>query len=117
QFGGDHLVQNEFSYKAFAQAIQSNEKVAHRVLVETVLYLGSALSSVITLLNPKKIVLSGGLTCVGEYLLVLLKQQLALRCLSQSLSELEIAISTCDEMTTACGAALFVREKHLLNLP
>ncbi|MFA6131435.1 MAG: ROK family protein, partial [Patescibacteria group bacterium] len=105
QYGG--LVQSEFSYKAFAQAIQFNEKVAHRVLMETVLFFGSALSSVITLLNPQRILLSGGLTCVGEYLLVLLNQQLALRCLSQSLSGLEITISTCDEMTTACGAALF----------
>ena len=115
QYGG--LAQEEFSYKAFAQAIQENEKVAHRVLMETVFYLGSALASVITLLNPQKILLSGGLTDVGDHLLVLLKQQLALRCFSQSLSELEIAISTGDEMIAARGAALFVREKSLLNLP
>lgn len=107
------LRENDFSYDTFLRAVRANDKAAQRMVMETVNALGVGLAATITILNPQRIVFSGGLAKLGDLLLQLLRQQLALRCLTQALAQLQLAISQLDDYATARGAALYARQAHL----
>ena len=73
----------------------------------------TALASVVTLLNPAAIVLSGPLSRIGTPLLANVKRELTMQCLPGALFDLDISISKQDNFSAACGAALLARDQFL----
>ena len=76
---------------------------------------GQALSAVVMMLNPERIVISGEMTLLGDFLLDSLRRELELRCFPESLENLRLSLSRLADTDTARGAALMMREKLLLE--
>ena len=76
---------------------------------------GQALSAVVMMLNPERIVISGEMTLLGDFLLDSLRRELELRCFPEALENLRLSLSRLSDTDTARGAALMMREKLLLE--
>jgi len=74
-----------------------------------------ALSQVVTLLTPEKIVIAGEFALLGEFLTDAVRRELASRCLPEMVQHLEITLSVLENSDTARGAALMMRENILLG--
>ncbi len=64
--GGDLT---QLTGKMISDAIEQGDEFAKWVMTETGIYLGTAIGSLINLLNPEKVVLYGGMTAAGDVLL------------------------------------------------
>lgn len=60
----------ELNPKSIAQAASQGDKVSIRVLSEASHYLGVGLANILTLFNPKMLILGGGLTALQEQLIL-----------------------------------------------
>ena len=104
----------QFSMTDFSENISKNKGT--RIIAEKVCHaLGTALSSMVMMLNPEMIVISGELTVLGDFLLNSLRRELELRCFPEAVKDLQIVLSTLSKADTATGAAMMMREKILLG--
>lgn len=104
----------KFSMKAFAAGVKENE-ILRGIAGELCRDLGMALSQVVTLLTPEKIVIAGEFALLGEFLTDAVRRELASRCLPEMVQHLEITLSVLENSDTARGAALMMRENILLG--
>jgi N-acetylglucosamine repressor len=77
--------------------------------------LACALSYVIQLLNPEKIVIHGPIGVLRESFTKSLKQKLVLYCFPEIAEKTSVSCSISDEFQAAVGASLAIREKLLFN--
>ena len=61
---------DELSVEQIATAAQSHDRLAERILSEAGSYLGAALATVVNLLNPERIILSGKVPRATEKILL-----------------------------------------------
>jgi glucokinase len=108
------LKTEKFSIGTFCE-LAGRDKAAKMLAYDVSGKISNALSTVVTLLNPAMIVLSGELAGLGNILTDSIKRELPLRCIPGATDNLSIEISTLDEYATARGAALMLREKILLE--
>jgi predicted NBD/HSP70 family sugar kinase len=108
------LKSDNFSIATFCE-LTGRDKVARMLAYDVSSKISNALATVVTLLNPSMIVLSGELARLGNILTDTIKRELPLRCTPGAADKLVIEISTLDEYSTAKGAALMLREKILLE--
>ena len=104
----------KFTMKAFAAGVKENDTL-RQIAVAACRELGVALSSVVTLLNPEKLVIAGEFALLGELLLETVTGELKTRCLPEMVQHLEITLSVLENSDTARMAALMMREKMLLG--
>ena len=84
---------------------------------EAGIHLGTALASMVNLLNPARIVLGGTLPRVTKNLLMEpLQRSLRSRAFQRSVSRLEIVVSNLGEDATARGACLFTATEIVQRL-
>lgn len=107
------LTTSEIDYPEFVESVRSLDKPAYSLVQEIAEKIGVGLASLVAILNPKVIVMSGGLACLDDILLSVVRNVLAMRCLSASIANLELKVSTLDSSATASGAAQLVRRKVL----
>ena len=103
-----------FSTENFCK-LAGHDKAARMLAYDISGKISNALATVVTLLSPSMIVLSGELTGLGNILADTIKRELPLRCMPGTADKLAIEISSLDEYATARGAALMLREKILLE--
>jgi glucokinase len=108
------LKTGNFSIGTFCE-LAERDKAARMLAYDVSSKISNALATVVTLLNPTMIVLSGELTGLGNILTDTIKRELPLRCMPGAADKLAIEISELDEYATARGAALMLREKILLK--
>ena len=108
------LKTENFTIAAFCE-LAGRDKAARMLAYDISSKISNALATVVTLLNPSMIVLSGELAGLGNILTDTIKRELPLRCMPGAADNLAIEISTLDEYATARGAALMLREKILLQ--
>jgi len=85
-------------------AMQGNEIVLN-VIKETGVILGIAIANIANLLNPEMIVLFGGVTNLGEHLVVPLKEEVKGRAFKKATDSLRIELSQLGDNSGILGAA------------
>jgi len=90
--------------------IQGNEIVLN-VIKETGVILGIAVANIANLLNPEMIVLFGGVTNLGEYLVVPLKEEVKRRAFKKATESLRIELSQLGDNSGILGAAKTILSK------
>ena len=93
----------------------ATDKLANIIATEVCESIGTALATVVTLLNPTCIVLRGELTGLGDFLISTIRRVLSASCFPQALENLRIELSTLEPDAVARGAALLMRDQILLE--
>ncbi len=109
------LTPEAFSLEEFARCVP-HDKAARLIAAEVSSSIGRALAIVTALLNPSVIVISGGLTGLGDLLLGNIRQTLELNCFPGAIERLRVEFSSLDRWAAALGAALLLRDRQLLNV-
>lgn len=107
------LTNSDFSMRQLLGCVEGGDKVAGSLVADACEAMGIALASVLCILNPGVIVLSGALTGLGPRLLDGVQRVLSRRCLPQALTGLSLRLSSLGDEGTALGAALVAREEGL----
>ena len=105
------LNEKDFSIKAFVACVKNGDKVACGLAHEICETIGISLASIVAILNPSTIILSGELAELDDILLSTVKRTISLRCLPASVKNLKIKISAYNRFATAEGAAILLRNK------
>lgn len=99
--------------KAIADAARQGDHLAQEVFDFTGKILGRALADVVALLNPQRIVITGGVVQAGDLLLTPLTHYLNHYLLHMYKGTVDIKLSSSiHNQTQLLGAAAFAREKH-----
>jgi predicted NBD/HSP70 family sugar kinase len=99
------------SLEAIVAAAKSHDRLSERVLSEAGTHLGTALASMVNLLNPEKVILAGMVPQVaGEILLGPLLYNLRQRALPQVVKGLDVVVSQFGEEAAAVGTTLVAGE-------
>ena len=105
---------NNFSFEAFALAAR-RDRATMMLANEVCESISLSLATVISLLNPTTIVLSGKLTKLGKTLTNTIDRTLSTHCFPGALENLSIEISKLDEYATAKAVAVMCRNQHILK--
>jgi N-acetylglucosamine repressor len=105
--------------KIVYDAALKGDALSIEILSEAGRYLGIGLTNIIHMLNPKKIIIGGGVANANGYVLESVKETIQKRCLTQSAKQTEILLSKLGADATAIGAVtlilqeLFSTQAHL----
>ncbi len=91
--------------KQVDQMVMQGNEVVLNVIKETGIILGIAMASLVNLLNPEMVVLSGGVTNLGEKLIEPLKKEVKKRAFEKATESLRIELSRLDDNSGILGAA------------
>ena len=104
------LTEENFTIRKFVEC-SHRDKAARIIADEVAESIGNALATVVALLNPEMIVLSGELSGMGDLLLDAVHRSLDLNCFAGAVRKLKLEISTLEESDTARGAAIMMRDR------
>ncbi len=90
--------------QAVAQAALAGDPVAQQLLADAGRHIGSAVASLVNLLNPGRVVLGGGVTKSGSYLLDPLHQAIAERTMRPSRQAVQVVLAQLGRRSVALGA-------------
>jgi len=104
----------QLSVEAIVGAAKAQDRLAERILSEVGTHLGTALASMVNLLNPQKVILAGKVPqAAGEILMGPLLFSLRHRALPQSVKNLAVVVSQLGEEAAAVGTTLIAGEEVL----
>jgi glucokinase len=95
------------------EAAREGDAYALGILTETGRLLGSGVASLVNVLNPDRVVLTGGVASAGDLLLKPLRQEVRRRAFTDSAEACVIAVSREPELAGLRGAALAFRREAL----
>ncbi len=102
------------SVEAIIAAAKSHDRLSESVLSEAGMHVGTALASVVNLLNPEKVILTGKVAQAGgEVFLNPLLYSLRQRSLPQAVEDLPLVISEIGEEAATIGMILIAGEEVL----
>lgn len=93
------------------RAAQQGDPVAIEVLADTGRFLGIGIANLINTLNPTRIILTGGVSRAGGFVLNSLKETVRTRALSAPAKAVSIVISELGANATAIGAVTLLLQK------
>lgn len=96
-------------------AALAGDPLALEIATESAEYLGTALASMINLLNPARVIIGGGLARLHDILLVPLRETVSSRTLVSSIEVSEIRTSSLGPQAVAVGAATLVLKAALAD--
>lgn len=100
-------INGEMLYKA----AQQGDQVAIEVFAETGRYLGIGIVNLINTLNPSLIILSGGVSQAGEFILDSLRKTVEKRAMTKAAQAVSIVISELGDNAVAIGAYTLLLQK------
>jgi predicted NBD/HSP70 family sugar kinase len=104
-FPGSPLSTGEVTMSAIEDAAMANDPLATTVVREAANQLGSAIAGVLNLMNPGAVIIGGGLSRLGERLVVPVREAVMRRTLVSSVAASEISTSELGPRAIALGAA------------
>ena len=110
------LLSEAFSLERFVECVHAHDKPARALALEISDWIGLAVSTVVAILNPRRIVFHGALAGLGDLLVARVRDVLSMHCLPTSLAGLELQVSALPADASARGAALLLRRKVLRDL-
>lgn len=96
--------------EAVKKAADQGDAVAIRALDDVARALGAGVANIINIFNPDRVVLTGGVSDLGEGYLKTVKEEAAKRAFDESMAHAEIAFSTLGPEIGALGAAGLIRD-------
>ncbi|MGR3292662.1 MAG: ROK family protein [Candidatus Scalindua sp.] len=109
--GGSGGLQPLKDLKQVGQMVMQGNEIILNVIKETGVILGIAIANIANLLNPEMIVLFGGVTNLGEYLIVPLKEEVKRRAFKKATESLRIELSQLGDNSGILGAAKNILSK------
>jgi len=113
--GRESVLTEDLDTQALVEAAKAGDAVAIEVISTAGRTLGTAIASLVNLVNPATVVLGGGLSRAGDILFGPLRNAMKRRALLQSLDEVRLVASTLEDREIALGAATLVLEAALDN--
>jgi predicted NBD/HSP70 family sugar kinase len=113
QYPDSALARAGDSLDAIEEAALNGDRAACQLVDEAARNLGIAVSSMLNLMNPSRIVVGGHFASLGDLLLDPLRDQIAQRALVSSVAATDVMTSDLGPRTTAVGAATMVLEAAL----
>ena len=98
------------------EAAEAGDLLAQETLREAGRYLGIGLTNLIHIINPERIVLSGGVIQAKKYLLDSVQTTIQERALTEKAKRTEIVISSFGNQATVMGAVSLILRKLFSNL-
>ncbi|WP_245891100.1 ROK family transcriptional regulator [Desmospora activa] len=92
-------------------AAQAGDDFAQKILADTGRYLGIGLANLVNLLNPRRIILNGGVFAAGDYVLDSLKKTVHERSLTLPAADVTIVVSDLGKRAGTIGASTLVLKK------
>ncbi len=113
EYPGSLLQGRDFTMRDIEDAALAGDPLALKVTSEAGRHLGTALASLLNLMNPAVVVLGGDMTRLGDLLLDPLRDRVRKRTLINSVAAARILISDLGDRTIAVGAATLVLKAAL----
>ena len=85
-------------------AAEKGDKIANRILSETCQTLGIAISNVVALLHPERVILGGGVSLMGSLFWNTLKNEVRLRTIPSFVSQVDVVKAKLEEDVVVIGA-------------
>ena len=85
-------------------AAEKGDKIANRILSETCQTLGIAISNVVALLHPERVILGGGVSLMGSLFWNSLKNEVRLRTIPSFVSQVDVVKAKLEEDVVVIGA-------------
>ncbi|MCL6588638.1 MAG: ROK family protein [Firmicutes bacterium] len=95
-----------------AQAANNGDKLALRIWQETGEYIGLGVSNVINILNPRVVIIGGGVMKVGDLLLQQIKETVQARAMKQLVDDVVIIKGALEDQAGIIGALYLAKEKE-----
>lgn len=95
---------NQINGEKVYQAAKAGDELSKEILTETGRFLGVGLTNLIHTLDPDRIVVGGGVSNSGEFILDPIKKTIEQRALTSSAKKTDIVLSKLGEHATAIGA-------------
>ncbi|MFH1999826.1 MAG: ROK family protein [Planctomycetota bacterium] len=105
---------NPIPVEQIKKAARLGDAVAIQALDEGARALGAGVANVINIFNPDRVVLTGGVSDLGEAYLDTVIEEAGKRAFSESMAHVKIAFSTLGPEVGALGAAGLIRD-HIMN--
>jgi glucokinase len=102
---------DELTCKAVFGAAADGDAMAQTIVADTIVYLGTAIGSLINIFNPDMIVLFGGMTNAGEQLFGPLREEVARRCFKIGSDQCQIVPSQLGGEAGVIGAAVTAMQR------
>jgi glucokinase-like ROK family protein len=115
EYPGSLLADREISAAAVEEAAVADDPLALQVVGEAAHHLGVAIAGLLNLLNPAAVILGGGISRVGDRLLVPLREAAMRRTLVSSMASARIRTTTLGRQAFALGAATHVLSEALAD--
>lgn len=106
----------DITVRDVAQAAQSGDLVSQQLLSDAGRHIGSALASLINLLNPGLVLVGGRVTEAGDYLLTPIREAVNARSLRASLQATRIEPAALGRRATVLGAVALALDSAFENL-
>ena len=97
--------------KLIYEAALKGDPLSINALSEAGRYLGIGLTNLIHILNPKRIIVGGGVANANKFVLDSVRETIQIRCLTQSAKQTEILLSKLGEDATAIGAVTLILQE------
>ncbi|MCR4291023.1 MAG: ROK family protein [Candidatus Scalindua sp.] len=107
----DNSLQPLTDLKQVDQMVMQGNEIVLNVIKETGVLLGIATANIVNLLNPEMIVLFGGVTNLGEHLVIPLKEEVKRRAFKKATESLRIELSLLGDNSGILGAARNILSK------
>ncbi|MBA3852830.1 MAG: ROK family transcriptional regulator [Gemmatimonas sp.] len=115
RFPRSELATGELTLGRIEQAALRDDALALQVVHEAAEHLGVAIAGVLNLLNPAAVILGGGLSVLGDRLLMPLRASALRRTFVPAVASTDIVVSTLGPRVVAIGAATLVLDAALRN--
>ncbi len=101
----------EISIETIIQAAEHGDKVAYKLVTEMASYLGLAISNVVNVLNPQKVILGGSLMGAKEIVAEAITKAIKSHCLSPIAAVVSVDVSQLVEKSGILGASTLVSQR------
>lgn len=104
---------SEISIDTIRRALEAGDEQVQQMIQRVGRYLGIAAANIVGLLSARRIVIAGSVTCLGEALLDVIRQEMTRRSLTILANEAEIVLSSIGSDTVILGASALVLNREL----
>jgi glucokinase len=108
---------NRISADLVVRAAREGDRIAAEILQRAGMYLGIAVSNVISVISPQRIVFGGGVAQAGEYLLAEVRRTVSERVHTVPIDRIDFVQAALGEDAGLIGAALWVQRRQERPLP
>jgi glucokinase len=95
----------EVSAKDVVDAMYGGDAYAEQIVTQAIAYLGIGMANLVNLFNPERIVVGGGLSALGDGLLIPVRRAIQLRAFSSASAQVTVALAQLGPEVGIVGAA------------